>query len=193
MSLCPLCHVLPTVIKLHFLTGGTGGGRVPTLWRGTSTVLVKKWIQIGALKKPHRHKVSQLEHVPSNILRNLFKLCIWTLTHSVCEALDKEAQRWSAGLACESEWWHVPNQLRPPQLSELASKHSGVYIWVHMLSHFHLLWIRWQKIKVDISFSFSFSLSHFICLPIAFSLFQIITRPGRWENKSRADIKVALS
>lgn len=76
MSLCPLCHVLPKVIKLHFLTDGTGGGRVPTLRRGTSNILVKKWIQIGALKQPHRNKVSQLEHVTSNILRNLFKLCI---------------------------------------------------------------------------------------------------------------------
>lgn len=144
MSLCPLCHVLPKVIKLHFLTDGTGGGRVPTLRRGTSNILVKKWIQIGALKQPHRNKVSQLEHVTSNILRNLFKLCIWSLTLSVCKALLSDA-----GLDCENEWWHVPNHVNPspPQLPELASKHSGVYIWGHMLSHFPLLWIRCRKLQ----------------------------------------------
>lgn len=185
MSLCPLCHVLPTVIKLHFLTDGTGGGSVPTLRWGTSTVLVKKWIQIVAFRKPHRNKVSQLAHVLSYILRNLFKLCLWTLTHSVCEAPGQEAQWWSTGLDCKNEWWHVPNQPPTLLLSELTSKHLCVHIWGHMLRHFHLLWIRWQKIRpLSLSFSFSPSLSQspLYLSPYAFLSFKFSHKTSRMRK-----------
>lgn len=92
MSLCPLCHVLPAVIKLHFLTDGTGGGSVPTLRRGTSTDLVKKWIPIGALKKPHHHKVSQWDTESSMcgvIYCKAFSNCVYELSHRVPEAPDR--------------------------------------------------------------------------------------------------------